>query len=562
MALAPTQLITNNPAAKKPEDRGSRVRTTVVGCAVAAVLLFAATIVFGAVVAWRESIARQREQQLTDDLASVRERLGNAQDKERTAFIQLAELKKTAGESLPKSPEQEATIIELRRQLASAQDDVRASNAALADAKLNPAKVNQQNNELQKLVTRLEKQASQDKMAIELADERVLKAEQATKEARASFEKLEADLGAAKRRTRQDAVRLDAFRKRLGAVGIERDAFGFIDKHALAAPQEAEKSLESLAEYLTASAIDDREACRAIYRWLVDRIDYDWEAFEAFVNTGKAPADSPELVLKHRKAVCAGFAASFTRIAKHAGLEAVTVVGHAKGLGVKATDDLKTNHGWNAVKLDGRWHLLDSTWASNQKKNPKSIEFFFLTPPEQFVFEHFPAEPKWQLLEPAIDAEQFSSLRKLDSTKLRDFGLLSKATLDKIRDKKAPLDGLMALSKVHSSVLKLGLSIDQIMDKAQEKDFRGFPLVFPRNGVAITQAPSDRHLKAGTTQQFRIESPDSLTIVIVNAMKQTKFQRIGAMYSCEVKGQPGELAVAVMANNEKVYTPILQYTVE
>jgi len=40
--------------------------------------------------------------------------------------------------------------------------------------------------------------------------------------------------------------------------------------------------------------------------------------------------------------------------------------GYSKGYGYKIGQTFQGNsdHAWNAVYLDGRWHLLDSTWGS------------------------------------------------------------------------------------------------------------------------------------------------------------------------------------------------------
>ena len=40
--------------------------------------------------------------------------------------------------------------------------------------------------------------------------------------------------------------------------------------------------------------------------------------------------------------------------------------GYSKGYGYKMGQTFTgdSDHAWNAVYLDGRWHLLDSTWGS------------------------------------------------------------------------------------------------------------------------------------------------------------------------------------------------------
>lgn len=54
---------------------------------------------------------------------------------------------------------------------------------------------------------------------------------------------------------------------------------------------------------------------------------------------------------------------SFPRIA---GVQCVTVPGYSKGFGYQTGQSFsgEFDHAWNAVYLEGHWHLLDSTWGS------------------------------------------------------------------------------------------------------------------------------------------------------------------------------------------------------
>src|SRR5262249_29563461 len=134
-----------------------------------------------------------------------------------------------------------------------------------------------------------------------------------------------------------------------------------LDRHALTAPTEAEKSLESLAAYLVKPAKTDRDKSRLVYCWMTDRINYDQDGFRS----GKVPDQRPQAVLQSRKAVCQGYADLFSALCKEAGVEAVTVIGYTHETGpTPGKDPPRPDHGWNAVKLDGRWRLLDATWGS------------------------------------------------------------------------------------------------------------------------------------------------------------------------------------------------------
>lgn len=49
-----------------------------------------------------------------------------------------------------------------------------------------------------------------------------------------------------------------------------------------------------------------------------------------------------------------------------AGVQCMTVPGYSKGFGYQTGQSFsgEFDHAWNAVYLDGRWHLVDSTWGS------------------------------------------------------------------------------------------------------------------------------------------------------------------------------------------------------
>ena len=78
-------------------------------------------------------------------------------------------------------------------------------------------------------------------------------------------------------------------------------------------------------------------------------------------NLGDNDAES---VFKTGLSVCAGFANLFKKILKvYCGLECKKISGEAKGLEV-ANSKNDNSHAWNAIKIEGDWYLVDSTWGS------------------------------------------------------------------------------------------------------------------------------------------------------------------------------------------------------
>jgi len=193
--------------------------------------------------------------------------------------------------------------------------------------------------------------------------------------------------------------------------------FRDIDKYALNAPDNAKVSIQALATYLTKPARNDREKARAIFRWIANNIDYNVSGFF----NGTYGNSTAEGVLRSGRSVCGGYSNLFESLANASGLETVTITGYAKGYNY--TPGLKfsgsTNHAWNAVKIDGKWQLVDSTWGAGYLENGKyTREFddhYFLTPPEELIYDHFPEDQQWQLLNRPLTKEEFEILVYLKS---------------------------------------------------------------------------------------------------------------------------------------------------
>ena len=185
--------------------------------------------------------------------------------------------------------------------------------------------------------------------------------------------------------------------------------YAVIDAHALKAPKNVEKSIGILAKYLAAPAKNDREKARAIFRWVTHNIRYDIDGL-----LRKRVGDlSPGGVLKSRRTICSGYSALFQSLAKAEGLEVVTINGYSKGYGYSVGSGFSsTNHAWNAIKISGKWHLLDSTWGAGYinergKFTRRFNDHYFLTRPEDFIYDHYPDKPRWQLLENPVSMKKY-----------------------------------------------------------------------------------------------------------------------------------------------------------
>ena len=191
-------------------------------------------------------------------------------------------------------------------------------------------------------------------------------------------------------------------------------------------------TVDSLAKKLTASYQTELEKTRAIFSWIARHISYNTGIY----NVGRGyrsvkyvydPADTissksaieqtAERVLRRRIAVCDGYAKLFKTLCDYAGIESEVILGYGKCY-LEKDEKFRTNHTWNAVRIDSSWYLLDVTWASGYVSYSNEFvqhvdESYFLTPPQQFILDHYPEDLRWALLEhpPTLREFHFSPFK-------------------------------------------------------------------------------------------------------------------------------------------------------
>ncbi|MBP6832188.1 MAG: transglutaminase [Deltaproteobacteria bacterium] len=165
-----------------------------------------------------------------------------------------------------------------------------------------------------------------------------------------------------------------------------------------------ETSPAAVGRFLADHEHDQWHLARAVHDYVADRIAYDVASYRAH----RFPPQDAETTFRTRLSVCAGYAALFTAVGRAAGLTVETVVGHARHA---VTDGMGEGHAWNAVKLDDRWYLIDTTWDAGgvdaEGFHKRYGTSYFLTPPEVFLSKHYPDEDRWQLLPVARTPGEF-----------------------------------------------------------------------------------------------------------------------------------------------------------
>jgi hypothetical protein len=181
------------------------------------------------------------------------------------------------------------------------------------------------------------------------------------------------------------------------------------------------KMLNDLVEFIQNSpAGNELERVWVIFLWITEHITYDEESYLK----GECDYNEPEDVLLHGRCTCEGFAMMFKYLCNRLDIECIRISGYSKGTFFDWSKELKrTDHSWNAVKVGGRWELVDCTWGVGYVKQNEFMEdswefikklqpFYFLTPPQFFIYDHFSED--YQLQPEKISLEEFRMLPKFE----------------------------------------------------------------------------------------------------------------------------------------------------
>jgi hypothetical protein len=176
----------------------------------------------------------------------------------------------------------------------------------------------------------------------------------------------------------------------------------------------AQSDIETLTKKITADAPSDSIKIKAIYTWIIQNINYDYQ-FRRQKEGDTTLTQEAYNVLKRKKAVCVGFSKLLKSMCAVHGIEAIVVYGYAKGQGFIYDYE---GHAWNAVKLQQNWYLLDATWGSSG--NIAADKYFF-SDPISFLDTHIPTDPMWQLVDKPITIECFTNRKNCNTENIVAF---------------------------------------------------------------------------------------------------------------------------------------------
>mgnify|MGYP001593871855 FL=1 len=118
------------------------------------------------------------------------------------------------------------------------------------------------------------------------------------------------------------------------------------------------------AKELTQYCKDDEEKVMAIYNYVINNIDYDYNKAKT-VKTGYVPCIDE--VIKNSKGICYDYSSLFAGMLRSVGVPTKLVMGYK--------NDIKTYHAWNQVYLQksNKWVTIDTTYDSCLKNKNLSL---------------------------------------------------------------------------------------------------------------------------------------------------------------------------------------------
>ena len=157
-------------------------------------------------------------------------------------------------------------------------------------------------------------------------------------------------------------------------------------------------TLTEFCNYLSSkySNLSEEEKVKLAFRWITENIKYDED--------GTVDRD-PDTFFQSRETVCSGYARLLARLLTSMNYNAdniKNIAGYAKGAGYSVLVEPKVEHEWNAVKINGKWCLIDATWDAGQENYT-----YFCTNPKCFVRDHLPEKEENQFLDNPINLNTF-----------------------------------------------------------------------------------------------------------------------------------------------------------
>jgi hypothetical protein len=94
-----------------------------------------------------------------------------------------------------------------------------------------------------------------------------------------------------------------------------------------------------------------------------------------------------------------------------ANIQSMGIHGYSKGFGYRGTIGNDPDHEWNAVKINGKWYLVDVTWDAGHVEKRTFIKSYstgwLFLDSRPFLYSHLPEDSRYQFYVPVLSAADF-----------------------------------------------------------------------------------------------------------------------------------------------------------
>jgi len=126
--------------------------------------------------------------------------------------------------------------------------------------------------------------------------------------------------------------------------------------------------VRQILEKIIKPGMSDIEKELAIHDYIATNTRYDYDTLNMKIKSDNM-ASSAYGSLINNLAMCGGYSNAFYLLMNSVGVECRLVYGKAKVF------DVFENHGWNIVKLDGEYYMVDTTWAAPKTADAAAISY-------------------------------------------------------------------------------------------------------------------------------------------------------------------------------------------
>jgi hypothetical protein len=185
-----------------------------------------------------------------------------------------------------------------------------------------------------------------------------------------------------------------------------RKEFNAVNRVVLQIPDSLTYSTQNIANYIDSKFDKQKEKAMAIFCWIVENIQYDYNSRYLLDNSEGSNINN-ERTLKTRRGVCFNYSNLYCDIAKQVGIKTYVITGYTK-IDKKIDPNL---HAWCASLIDDKWYMIDPSRGAGHIQNElfvKEIDYKqFMVKPERFIKTHIPFDPLWQFLDHTITKQEF-----------------------------------------------------------------------------------------------------------------------------------------------------------